>query len=205
MTFTLIGDKNYRECMRINAAQIERLHPDAKIVIGDLGGNSDWPYPVIDLSGQTHREAFMMMKPLLLASLYYGEGGVLLMDGDTILLKPFDLEDALCHAIVTNRQSRHGRLNSGVVFCNDQMFAIHWLKNGIKRMAKGNLHTEQLCEQWALIDTVDQGKFTVKEVPCDIYNYSNVSAGIPDDVRIVHLKSGRYKDTKTMQMIKDRL
>lgn len=199
--FALIGDHQYRECMELNISQIRKFHPDANIVIGDLGGNSDWDCMVIDLSGQTEREALMMMKPLFF--LMNMPTDTILMDGDAILMKPFDIDWWDYEAVVTVRESRHGRINSGVVLSGGYDFAATWLKNGIKRLAGTDISKEQLCEQNALIDTVDSGKFNVKEVPCDVYNYSKVENGIPDSVKIVHLKSGRFKKPELMQKVRE--
>lgn len=198
MQFALIGDHQYRECMELNISQIRKFHPGARIIIGDLGGNSDWDLKVVDLSGQTEREALMMMKPVLASVLPYG---TILMDGDTVLMKPLDFE-LDCDAIVTVRKSRHGRINSGVVGIGSPLFVADWLKNGIKRLAGADISKEQLCEQNALIDTVDSGKFNVKEVPCDVYNYSKVEEGIPEFVKVVHLKSGRFKDHAMMEAVR---
>lgn len=202
MTFALIGDYQYREVMEMNVRQIKELHPDSGIVIGDLGGNSDWKLPVFDLSGQDKREALMMMKPLFLMFLISrGSGEFCLMDGDMVLMKELDIG---C-TTVTARESRHGRLNSGIVVSGDPNFAAEWLKNGIKRLAGADISKEVLCEQNALIDTVDSGKFTANEVPCDIYNYSKVEEGIPDDVKVVHLKSGRFKDPNMVGAVHDHI
>jgi hypothetical protein len=203
MIFALIGDYQYRECMELNISQIRKFHPNAQIVIGDLGGNSDWDYMVIDLSGQAEREAYMMMKPIFF--LMNMPTDTILMDGDTVLMDPLDIDWWDYEAVVTVRKSKHGRINSGVVLSGGYDFASSWLSNGIKRLAGADLSTEQLCEQNALIDTVDSGKFNVKEVPCDVYNYPKVENGIPDSVKIVHLKSGRFKNPELIQIVKNKI
>lgn len=200
MNFAIIGDSNYKEVMKLNVAQIRKFHPSATIVIGDLGGNSDWDN-VIDLSGQTEREAFMMMKPLFM--LMNMPADTILMDGDSVLMKPLDIDWIGYDAVVTVRKSRHGRINSGVVLSCSRDFVADWLKNGIKRIAGADISVERLCEQYALIDTVDSGKFKVKEVPCDIYNNPKVENGIPDDAVIVHLKSGKFKNPELMKKVID--
>lgn len=199
MTFALIGDHQYRQVMKLNISQIRKLHPEADIIVGDLGNNSGWECPVIDLSGQTERECFMMMKPLFLLHCVYRYGQTCLMDGDTVLLGRLDVSGN----VVTVRNSRHGRVNSGVVWADNPAFVSAWLSRAIYRLAGADLSTEQLCEQSALLDVI--GDFSVKEVPCDEYNYPKVESGIPDSVKIVHLKSGRFKDPALIQKVKDKI
>ena len=197
MTFALIGDWQYRECMELNISQIRKFYAGSKIVIGDLGKNSNWGYPVMKLTEQTDRECLMMMKPLFLLNCVYQYGQTCLMDGDTVLMQRLDLSGN----VVTVRKSRHGRINSGVVLADDTDFVNAWLSKAISRLGVANISVEQLCEQNALIDVADSGKFDIQEVPCEIYNYSSVEKGIPDNVRIVHLKSGRFRKPEMMKTV----
>ena len=199
MIFATLGDKNYYRTIYMNCERIKKFH-NASVYIADLGGLSGMEFPdnafVVPFYGLDADWYKMQMKPLfLLYCLQYGD--VCLMDGDAVLIKPLDLFiDG--DAIVTVRQSRHGRINSGVVLCNSIDFASAWMRHALSLYS---ITDHRLSEQNALIDICDSGFFSVHEVPCDEYNYSSVEKGIPDHVRIVHLKSGRFLKDELIKLI----
>lgn len=203
MIIVTCGDSKYYETMMLNVQQVRRLHPSARVVVGDLGLVASQvkhfkskQCEVLNLKAPWNKQDRgykMQCKPLLIlwVLMLYNET-VLFMDGDAILVREFDLQ-LTGDAIVTTRTSKYGRINSGVVVTNSVRFVTEWLHKSIS----GFWATEDdLSEQNGLIELCDNYfpfKFRVQEVPCRQYNYSAVENGIPEDVRIVHLKSGRHK------------
>jgi hypothetical protein len=49
------------------------------------------------------------------------------------------------------------------------------------------------------------GKYKIKEVPCEIYNYTRVEDGIPDDVKVVHMKKRRFRNPELLERVCDLL
>lgn len=198
MIFATLGDKNYHKTMYMNCERIQKFH-GGKVYIADLGLDSyDFPdnAEVISFKGLDADWYKMQMKPLfLLYCLQFGD--VCLMDGDAILVKPLDLH-INGDAIVTVRKSRHGRINSGVVLCRSMDFATEWMRRSISLYFQTG---DRLSEQNALIETCDTGRYGVQEIPCDEYNYPSVEKGIPDSVKIVHLKSGRFQKPELVNLI----
>ena len=199
MIFATLGDKNYYRTIYMNCERIKKFH-NASVYIADLGGLSGMEFPdnafVVPFYGLDADWYKMQMKPLFLVyCLQYGD--VCLMDGDAILIRPL----YLCidgDAIVTVRKSRYGRINSGVVFCSSVDFATEWMRRSISLYFQTG---DRLSEQNALIDICDSGMYDVREEPCSVYNYSAVENGIPDSVRIVHLKSGRFLKDELIKLI----
>ena len=199
MIFATLGDKNYYRTIYMNCERIKKFY-DASVYIADLGGLSGMEFPdnafVVPFYGLDADWYKMQMKPLfLMYCLQYGD--VCLMDGDAVLIKPLDLE-VTGDAIVTVRQSRHGRINSGVVLCSSIDFASAWMRRSVSLWHQTG---DRLSEQNALIEVCDTGRYEVQEVLCDKYNYPSVEKGIPDHVRIVHLKSGRFLKDELIKLI----
>jgi len=126
-----------------------------------------------------------------------------------ITLRPLhEIEEA------RKRGSRHD-INSGVIFFNkDKIKTLTFIIEWIKEMNILNLQRHPLSEQTALsnlvlrgnIDSYSEGKgdvdipigdliVTCGIVSTDTYNYNSIEDGFdPEKNRILHLKSGRYKN-----------
>ena len=198
MIFATLGDKNYHKTIYMNCERIQKFH-GGKVYIADLGLDSyDFPdnAQVVPFHGLDTDWYKMQMKPLfLLYCMQYGE--VCLMDGDAVLIKPLDLKIS-GDAVVTVRKSRYGRINSGVVLCKSMDFATEWMRRSISLYFQTG---DRLSEQNALIEVCDTDRYEVQEVACDKYNYLSIGKGIPDHVRIVHLKSGQFKKPELINLI----
>src|SRR5690606_4825822 len=100
--------------------------------------------------------------------------------------------------VVTTRQSQHGRLNSGFFVIRRPEILIDWQMRILEK-AYGDPNI--LNEQDALCDIADASQYDVLEVPCAKYNYTKIEDGIPDDVKIVHMKKKRRFDKNLMRKV----
>jgi hypothetical protein len=206
MVFAILGESKYFHTIMMNVLQIRKHHPKAIIFIGDLGFEepqkkqfADLDIAVYPMKTFNDTEYKMLVKPLFVLNVMYITGlPVLFMDADAVLINPFNIGIADYDAIVTTRQSRNGRINSGVFVARNSGFMNDYLSNAIYNY---NFNKKYLSEQSALIQTVESGKYNVREIPCDIYNYPKVENGIPDNVIIAHLKSGRYMDPDIIKTV----
>ncbi len=210
MVFTTLGEAKYYHTILMNVHQIKKFHPGAIIFVGDLGftesqfneladeGVAVYPMKMFD-----DVEYKMLSKPLFVLNVLYMTGmPVLFLDADAVLVNYFDIEIGEYDAIVTTRQSRNGRINSGVFIIRSMPFVNEYLSRAIYNYG---INKKYLAEQSALIQTVDSGKYNVREVPCDIYNYPKIESGIPNDVIVAHLKSGRYLDPDIIKILKRKI
>jgi hypothetical protein len=172
----------------MNNVQVSKLHPD-------------WTFEM-SLIPRVEREKGMLLKAEFIRDQVKHYGKVLFMDGDAILMKPLDVKFDTQDAIVTVRKSNHGRINSGVVWIQNLDMANEWVE-----LTKNNLnsgHTDY-SEQNALLTLVDSGRYKVDELLCSQYNYTTVEKGIPDNVKIVHLKFERMMKTEMVRIVCDHL
>lgn len=202
MNFAILTESKYFETTYMNVQQIKRYHPESIIYIGDLGltddQKKDLNCEIVDLSyiSENTDHFKMFMKPLFLMNLPLA---ICYMDADVVLMKPLDLQPEK-DITVTVRDSRYGRINSGVFILSDRKLLSDWIQKTVH-----NLLTtyDRLSEQNALNDIAYN--YNMKEVPCDIYNYPKVEKGIPDDVVVVHLKSGRFEDPKMVDIVREKI
>jgi len=206
MNFAILTESKYFETTLLNVQQIQRFHSDAEIFIGYLGlKHNEWDalhaYGCImyDLTDHAYSSETlkMILKPAILSVLKLP---VCYMDADAVLMKPMDLKPK-GDMIVTTRVSRHGKINSGVFIASSRFIMLDWERKAYL------LHREtgeRLSEQNALNWMFDNTDYDFHEVPCDIYNYPKIEQGIPDEVVVAHLKSGRYKKPELVQIVRDK-
>ncbi|MFW5945060.1 MAG: hypothetical protein ACOCTU_07345 [Bacteroidota bacterium] len=212
MIFVTLGDSNYYETVKMNVESIHRLHPDAIIVVGDIGFST----PQCDYLEQIATEVtkikidrrahFLVRRsvklPLILYALSEYREPVCYMDGDTVLIRKMDINIQNHDVVLTTRVSRHGRINTGVFIVNNSEFMVDWIVATSKHLV-GVTDKTEMIDQASIYDIIgEKSRYAVKEVPCSQYNYTTVENGIPSDVRAVHLKMDRYKSMERLDEVR---
>jgi len=200
MIFATVGDSGFYKTMVMNARSIGRLHPGALFYVGDVGlsdkelaslDNETAIIKRIDVgaSGPLAKVKKLSKLIFVIELMALSAKPVCFFDGDAVLVRKMDLDPGSHDAIVTTRKmSNHGRINSGFFIANNIDFVETWL---LRAIAQNIENPGEMTDQPSLIELCDSNKFNVKEVPCEQYNYVRVEEGIPDDVRVVHLKKDR--------------
>lgn len=217
-----IGDESFFETIKLNLENVKRLYPESFIIIGDVGFSEEQvqyflskKFMVVDCMKRRSRDEAgkkfplyaMTLKPMMMILIAFDK--LVWIDGDAVVLKNFDeLLNYDVHIVATVRESIHGKINTGfIVFPEgEQRDAVlrEWIdETTYSILAKKSELDENLCEQWAFNRVCDSGMFRVAEVPCSIYNYTKVEDGIPDEVKVVHMKKGRRFNKELMQRVRD--
>lgn len=197
--------------MLMNVDSIKRLHPDAKFIVGDIGLSGDSVQvlrergcEVIDfaikkdgpggnLRGASDMDSILFRfatftKAILVARLLASHESVVFMDADAVLIRPLDFPMDKDATVTVREEGKFGRVNSGVFWMSSSDMASDWIQANVYRLLTTQ---DDVAEQKALIDAME--RYDVDEVPCDHYNYPAIEKGVSKDVRVVHLKSGRWK------------
>lgn len=184
MTFATMGDTNYTGLIDLNVKQIKKLHPESDVIVhrfNPCGFN------------EAVKEKIVMLMKAPLPCVY--------IDGDAILIRKLDIKyDADVVVTVRDHPRKNARINNGFFILNNRNFLTDWM-NQIERMPGKS----RWDEQDAFNIVAYSGKYAIKEVSCEKYNYTRVEDGIPDDVRVVHMKKRRYKNPKLMKRLCDLL
>ena len=191
MRFITFGDSGYYRCIKQNVSQIKKFYPSAKIYVIDIGFDEGQTLPDVNVIKLDYiKTTFgwtLSLKPKIIQK--YMTDNLVFMDGDAILLKPIDeLFKTTKDLIITTRESRHGKVNSGVIIFRKSLDVQEWIDKTIFNLTLND--NDKLSEQRCFEDYAYKQLY--HEVPCHIYN----SPEVHSDCKVLHLKCGRHKDDK---------
>ena len=205
----------------MNIDNVKRLHPGSRFFVGNIGLTSesadllkekgceiiDFPIQKDHPGGNAKRTTEQakdlyrfgaFTKALMLLFVLDRVDGVVFMDADAVLIRPFDAPMQKDATVTVRPENPHGRINSGVLWISNRELVYDWLQCALYRIITSR---EMTANQSGLIDAV--GRYRVDEVSCDQYNYTTIEKGIPDDVRAVHLKQGRWKNDGLIKKVEE--
>jgi hypothetical protein len=187
MTFATMGDTDYTGLIDMNEKSIQNLYPDNEIIVERFE-----PCEV---------DQAMLRKPLLMLKVPLP---CCYMDGDAILIKKLGVKINADVVVTVREHPRpNAKINNGVFILNNREFVHDWLIE-LFRLTKKR-PGDRWNDQDAFNIVAYSGKYTIKEVPCEIYNYTRVEDGIPDDVKVVHMKKRRFRNPELLERVCDLL
>lgn len=214
INFVTMGDTNYFETVLLNVINIRKLYKDSAIFVVDLGfkrseretfqalGVEVGSVPV--KRGERFGIIANSIKPLVLLAACEKQNPkdtLVWIDGDAVILRKID-EVLGFDCVVTVREHKrpNSKINAGVMVLNKnkRLFLLSWAMRVTEELV---LNRSMWSEQDALNKFVYSDVFPYHEVPCSIYNYTKIEDGIPDDVKIVHLKKDRRLNKELMKKV----
>ena len=204
MTFATFGDSRYFETMHINVCNTRRIYPKASIYVGDLGLTDSQRSKlsecnIIPLTKTGSAAEAMLFKPLfLLRVLSVNPDPVCFIDGDAVLIRKLDLPKGMI-VTVRDHPRKDARINTGVFV----LYSVDFITDWIHRIYLLTLEKpgDRWNEQDAFNQVVYSNQYPFTEVLCEQYNYTRVEDGIPEDVKIVHLKKKRRFNLKLIKRV----
>jgi len=221
MNFCTLGSQPYFKVTLMNVDNVKRLHPGSRFFVGNIGLKpesvnllKERDCEIIEFpiqkdspggnSGRATKRASDLYrfgaftKALMLLVVLDRVDSVVFMDADAVLIRSFDAPMQKDATVTVRKDDTHGRINSGVLWISNRNLVYDWLQCALYRIITSR---EMTANQSGLIDAV--GRYRVDEVSCDQYNYTTIEKGIPDDVRAVHLKQGRWKNDGLIKKVEE--
>lgn len=210
MIFCTVGSDPYMRLMVMNAKSIKRLHPESEYIVGDIGLSQESRKSLEDLSceivplavkkdnpmgnktghGKEAADMFKFAtftKTILVSKLLARYDSIVFLDADAVLVRPLDFPMRKDATVTVRDETKFGRINSGVFWMSSHDMAIDWIQANVYRLITTD---DTVGEQRALLDVAEI--YNVDEVRCEQYNYTRIEDGVPDDVRVVHMKTWRW-------------
>lgn len=197
--FVTGGDSNYFPTLLKSVRAMQRLHPDSEVWLGDYGLlpaeiKMLAPTKVIKmpkLSGDTGKDFLLKIELCRQVPVPF-----VYLDGDAVLLHPWDEDPADADLTLTSRTWCRGGINAGVFGCsNDQVFES-WHAEALRRLPKEGHYAEQNALH------AMAHKFSVKYVPAIVYNWDRWQhERLPPTATVAHLKGKRVGVAEFMNQL----
>lgn len=203
MRFVTGGDSVYFSTLLYNSKAIRKLHPDSEIWLGNFGLTKEQieqinPDKVIKIEGLNKDMSLNLLLKIKLCKKI--PTPFIFLDGDSVLLKKWDIDPSQAELILTRREYGPTEINSGVFCCSNINAINKWHIQAEKNLQEGGGF---FSEQNALFKI--SSNFNTKFIPCEIYNWDRwdklKSEKIPNNVVVAHLKRKRVDDSKFMKLL----